>query len=405
MTERLLERTAETRYSDENRWERYVYGQRYSDEIVKLSQVRGEQNIVKRELKEDVRANGLLNPIDVGVVSEELLAEYIEFVHGTWGEGASVSDFAYLRDEDGAYTLLIAGHSRHQSIEDIEEEEFLETGEMVRYPIPVKIHTIESVWDIIRIQLGENIHSQPPKERQAIALVEAFEYGVKNEQWTTIDEFLQKENHEDVTHNFMIQALKFRKLPPDIRSLVLSGPVHYTAGVEMAQTAEPIRQYYMAKLGIVGTPSDKEGEEVATLVSQQLKIMANQTVKRGMNTTAAKAYVKAQRAHYVNLRKTILGEKKRDGTLSLDFVVQNMAEKYIKEKKAEIAAQLREMAHIKGDDVARMIMLNQSEVGRDVVAECLEAQMLEVENFIDFARATIGNRAVRANEVEDSLFS
>ena len=224
MTE-VMERTVLNRqveHSTDRRFERFTYGTRYSDEIVKLSQVRGEQNIVSGELVTDIRNNGLINPLDIAIVSEELLIEYLSFVEKTWGSAAEIDEFTHLRQEDGSYSLLMAGHSREQAIEDIEEQDALENGVMVRHPIPVKIHeNIESVWDIIRIQLGENIHSQPPKERQAIALVEAFEFGG----WDSVEDFLAEANIKNVTKGFMEKALQFRKLPKEIRSYVLAGPV------------------------------------------------------------------------------------------------------------------------------------------------------------------------------------
>jgi|GEM_PF-1512203 hypothetical protein len=398
MTELVETRRGEILRSNDNRYERFVYGRRYADEIVKMSQVRGEQNIVKPELVADIDQNGLINPIDVGIISEELLEQYIGFVKKTWGEAAELADFAHLRQDDGTYTLLIAGHSRHQAIDEIEESECLKTGQMVRNPIPVKIHDIGSVWDIIRIQLGENIHSQPPKERQAIALVDAFEYGVEIGEWANVDEFLEATEYDEVTPNSMKQALQFRKLPADIRNYVLAGPVHYYAGIELAKTMEPLRRYHIAKLGIREDQVPLHEASIAELVKQDLAILAHSLVIDKLNSTASKARIAGVRNKWNEERAAILGGPKKKNTLELDFVTEDMAQTYIRQKTREITAQLHKLASLKGDDVTTMIQLAESRVGSKVVQECLELQLHDAEQSIQRGRRALGQQASQGAE-------
>jgi hypothetical protein len=355
---------------------------------VKLSQVRAEQNIVKGELVADIRRNGLINPIDVGVIDEALLVTYLDFVKDTWGAAAELGDFESLRQSDGTYTLLLAGHSRHQAIEDIEEQECLETGVMQRHAIPVKVHTIESVWDVIRLQLGENIHSQPPKERQAIALVEAYEYG----NWDSVDDFLESVAGKDVTKGFMEKAIRFRELPPEIRSYVLSGPVPYYAGVELALTVEPLKRFYEAKLGGILEETERETGGLDTLVRQELTILCNRIIESRMNSTAAQAHVKSWRKHWNDATKTMLDEPSDQNMLDFEFVSEG-TDRYIKAKEAEISRQLASMARLKHSDVVTMIRLADGAVGRDKINALLEKQTVDAENAVKKGRSLLGKKA------------
>lgn len=398
MTEVLERATGEVVYSKDNRYERYYLSTRYSDEIVKLSQVRGEQNIVKPELAADVRLNGLINPIDVAVVPEELLADYLAFVRETWGEAAELADFQALRQEDGLYSLLIAGHSRHQAIEDNEEEDFLETGQLIRYPIPVKIHAVESVWDIIRIQLGENIHSQPPKERQAIALVDAFEYGLAHGQWNSADEFLAMDEHKNISSNSLQQALQFRRLPPEVRSRVLAGPIHYYAGIELSKTVEPLRAFYVAKLGVTKDDYEERIEVIDELVKDELIILCNNIFYEKLNSTASKARIKKWRTFWVEGRKALVDDPSRKGMLELEFATEDMGALLLQQKKDEIKRQVRALATHQGSEVAILIQLAEKQVGREVVEECLAAQVEDARGILTRTRH-LGARAPQAAEV------
>jgi hypothetical protein len=354
--------------TDDRRYERFKYSTRYSDEIVKLSQVRAEQNIVKAELVADIDRNGLINPIDVGIVSEELLVNYLNFVRETWGASAEIGDFEAIQQSDGTYTLLLAGHSRHQAIEDLEDHFFLENGVMERHPIPVKVHDIDSIWDIIRIQLGENIHSQPPKERQAIALVEAFEFG----NWASIEEFIE-EQAKGVTKGFMEKAIRFRELPPEIRSYVLSGPVPYYAGVELAMTVEPLKKYYAAKTGTTTDDLSKDPGSIDMLVRQELTILCNRIVEGRMNSTAAQTFVKGRRKHWNDATTAMINAPTDENTLAFEFIHVGL-DRYIKEKSVEIAKQLAAIRRLKHGDIQTLTTLAEGTMSQDKIIAQLELE-------------------------------
>jgi hypothetical protein len=380
--------------TDDRRYERFAYSTRYSDEIVKLSQVRAEQNIVKGELVADIDRNGLINPIDVGVVSEELLIAYLKFVKDTWGASAEISDFEGLRQADSTYSLLLAGHSRHQAIEDLEDRYFLETGVMERHPIPVKIHEIDSIWDIIRIQLGENIHSQPPKERQAIALVEAFEFG----NWASIEEFIE-DQAKDVTKGFMEKAIRFRELPPEIRSYVLSGPVPYYAGVELAVTVEPLKKYYAAKTGTTAEDLSKDSQSIDMLVRQEFTILCNRIVEGRMNSTAAQAFVKGRRKYWNDATAVMINAPSNENTLTFDLIPEGL-DRYIKEKSSEIARQLDAIRRLKHGDIQTLTKLAEGTVSHDKIIAQLERETADAESAAENGRKVLlGAKARQGVEI------
>lgn len=388
--------------STEKRYERYVFAERYPDQIISVSQIRKERNVVLRDLTEDIRTNGLHNPIDVGIVSEAFMAEYLEFVRKTWGDSAKLEGLRSMRREDGTYTLLLAGHSRFQAILDIQDQEFLETGVFTTYPIPVKEHSIESVWDVIRIQLGENIHSTPPRERQAVALVEAYEYGLQHGQWKDMDEFLSTRDEEDVSRNFMKQAERFRRLTPELRSYVLSGPLDYSAGVELALTVQPLRKLFAAKMGIEGQPSDAQAATISELVNIELIILANRIVEEKMRTTAAQSMIKAWRKKWNDQYHMLLLDAEEEGSFELDLVVDDFASKHQRERREALKAQLARLAKLKGSDISTMLELASSTVEPGYVQECLDRQLADAERLVQ-ARRALGAHARGASAVMEEL--
>lgn len=378
--------------SIEKRFERYRFGVRYPDEIVSVSQIRKERNIVLRDLTEDIKTNGLHNPIDVGVVSEAFMREYLDFVRETWGDSAELDDFAPQRHEDGSYSLLLAGHSRFQAILDIQDEEFIETGTYTHYPIPVKEHSIQSVWDVIRIQLGENIHSTPPRERQAIALVEAYEYGLRRGEWQDMDEFIATRDEEDISKNFLKQAERFRRLSPELRSYVLSGPLDYSSGVELAQTVRPLRRLFAAKMSIDGQPSEQDMMTIDKLVNIELTILANRIIKEKMRTTAAQTMIKGWRRKWNEEYRLMQNHSNDDGTFELVLVADDFAGRHLASRLGALKALLAELAKLKREDVATVLSLAASTVGPEYVQQCLDTQLADAERLIA-AQKKLGEQA------------
>lgn len=241
---------------------------------VKLAQIRGERNPVTNELKASIMAQGLLYEPISAAMSEELFTEYIEFVNKLWGSESSVQDFTEFRQGDGTYYMIVAGHSRHQAFEELMAEGRLLDSQT----LPTKTVVVKSVWDIIALQRADNIHSAPPKERNAMATIEAYEWGLKKEHWTSIAQFVRhkKEQGERISTNSMREMKSFSKLPGLIRTFVLSGNVPYSVGIEMGKGVDSIRRYYALEAGYSSyddedmTPEHKR--QIDGLVATRLNI-------------------------------------------------------------------------------------------------------------------------------------
>ena len=360
---------------DESFYQPYEYGQLFSNEIVSLSQVRKEKNIVTAELRADIRSgHGLLNGLDVAIIDEQLLDDYLEFVRSTWGDAATRAEFSSQQRQDGTYPLLMAGHSRHQAIIDNETDKLC-----AQYPIPVKFHAVRSVWDIIKIQLGENLHSQPPRERQAIALVEAFRFGQEKGMWQNVDEFIESDEIE-TTPGFMRQAILFEQLPAEIRSYVLSGPIHFTVGVEMAKSVNVLEKMLRAKYG-----EELHTDLLETLIQQELVILCNNIQIGGknggaLNSTAAKTKVAGLRRAWREQAEALMGTKKNNDVFELEFISPaTQAREMTVKNLATIRTQLAALSRGRGDQVERMILLAGDLVGQDYVQQCLALQVEDAE--------------------------
>jgi hypothetical protein len=262
----------------------------FASEYVKMSQVRGEKNSASEELKDSIEGKYLLNSIDVAHLDELTLAEYIAFVNEIWGSNTTIEEFEDKRRPDGTYYLVIAGHSRHQAIIELEEE-----GRTPIIPLEAKVHHVSSPEQIIEIQLAENIHSQPPRERRAIAIVETYEWGVRSGKWKTQKEFL-KHNH-NLGPSVLSDALAFSNIPPHIRNFVLHGNVAYNTGIELGKTAAVLRQYQLFKMKKKSEAQlgRLQKEKFDILIDRKLTVHMNYILSKRLNSTASEKRLRAER--------------------------------------------------------------------------------------------------------------
>lgn len=360
---------------------RYERVELYSDEFVKLTQVRKERNPVTDELKADILSQGLINSVDVARVTREMLEEYLGFVESTWGQAASIGEFDSQRQDDGNYFLLIAGHSRHQAIEELEEEH-RDTGLFPTLPLEAKVHTVAGVWDIIRIQLGENIHSTPPKERRAIALVEAYEYGKSIGLWKDEESFLLSPESGDATLNALQEALGFSRLPVDIRNMALDKTIPYTAGVEMGKSVDSIRGYLTAK-----HPEDTSPEDIETMVNIELTILAANILKQPMNSTASEKYITGQRMHWRKLTRDITKPPKE----SLELVMLATPDETLRIARRRLGQELAQLAKVPGSRVTALI----AESGWLVGEKETERLLQDLEQSNERALRAVGTQGLR----------
>ena len=364
-------------------------------DYVKLAQIRGERNPVTSELRESIMASGLLYPPISAHVSEELMREYIDFVNNLWGSKTSVEDIAERRQEDGMYYLIVAGHSRHQAFEELVDEGRLPADQM----LPTKVTKIASVWDIIELQRADNIHSAPPKERNAMATIEAYEWGRQKGEWKNMTEFVvrSKENSKAVSASVLKEMKHFTKLPGEIRTFVLGGSIPYSVGIEMGRSVDEVRRYYALEAGYssydieIMTPEHRG--EVDSFVSLALNVDCIRIVEAKTSSTftimAAKALVKAtaqtyrQRADRIDIKVGAVEEPL--------FALEDSSGHLLEERRRAVARDMRRLVRTHDGTAEAFVKqhlggnLGPEEVG--ALARLLERQAAEAGKIRDLAQA------------------
>lgn len=375
---------------------RFETVQLYTKQFVKMAQVRKERNKVSRDLKTDIYERSqhnidesLINPIDVAYVDKELLQEYLAFVQKTWGSAASIEDFEDKRTSDGMYFLLIAGHSRHQAVEELQNEH-ADDGTFPVVPLEAKVHTINSVWDIIKAQIGENISSVPPRERRAIAIVEAYYYGLGKD-WNNEQEFLEKCGIDGVTEGTFAEAMNFAKLPEEIRNFVLAGPIPYNTGVQLGLCVPALREHFLAKHG-----GNLKEDDMREMLKRELAIAANTIVEEKKNVTSAEIYLTSLRNSWRDMTAAIKG-KKPD---RLDLVMISAPDRTLNEQARRLKEVLKRLGTRRGQELVELLDLNAEVVGADAVAPLLEDVRVANERAVTAVKRHITTAAEQAALVE-----
>lgn len=344
---------------------RYERIELYSDEFVKMTQVRRERNLVSQELKDSIKRQ-LINAIDVVRLDKDMLGQYIDFVNDIWGSQTDIEEFEAQQRSDGNYYLIVAGHSRHQAIVDLEAE-----GALPPCPIEAKVHNVSSPEDIILLQLEENLHSQPAKERQAIAIVETYEWGQRIGKWATQKEF---ESQTGLSRGMLSDALHFAHLPAELRQYVFRGYMSYAAGIELGKTGKEIRRALLAKTGLDHHAMDDEQAAVLEMtVRDQIQATANYIARRKLNSTASAKYLRAERDRLGREMIADAAERERaeDAALiALDLLTPDEI-LVIEAKKAKSALTdyVREFSRMPATAAAELLELNRSALPQDTYEE------------------------------------
>ncbi len=375
----------------------------YPEELLSISQIRGERNAVTEELKDDITFQGLLNPVDVSLVSRELLEEYIDFTNRTWGAEASIAQFENLVLPDDRFPLLKAGHSRHQAILELIAESRLPADAKVM----TRISEAKDVFAIVQWQRGENIHSQPPRERTAMALVESYMYGLEKGAWRDEADFVaqQKAQNRNVTKGALDQALKYSRLPARIRNFVLAGEIPYLAGVEMGATTDILTEFVARSAGFDGVNDPKLTAEqqkiIADTVVIDLDILCNRIAGDNLNSTAAQNLIKGRRNTWLDSIKSMRpGGRVLQHGLDFQFADDQLTVNY-RVKEAELRRQLAEL-HRKysGHDIAGILTLQHGILPEATVAELLA----DLEQQLRRTQEALGAQAVPAALYDEDLF-
>lgn len=373
------------------------------DQYVTLAQVRGERNIVTDELKESIMRRGLINLPDVTLLPHGALEEYVAFTNRTWGADASIEQFAELRLPDGRYPLIKAGLSRHQAVTELVAEGRLPYGTK----LATKLSSAESVWDIVQWQIDENIHSQPPQERRAMALVESYSFGLSSGQWANEGEFIamQKAAGHDIKKGPLDQALKYARLEPRIRNFVLAGQVPYLAGVEMGATADILTEFTARRNGFDGitdpslTPEQRK--KIKDTVTMEFDILCNRITGDRLNSTAAKKLIQGKRTTWDELAKQMRPNgRARKRVLDFQFS-QDQLDIYYEAKKRELTTALKDLSRkYRGSDIAGFLQLQRGILPEHEITGLLQ----EFETELERTKATLGGLSTAATIYDGDLF-
>lgn len=347
----------------------------FVDQFIKLKQVRGERNGALQQLKDSIQRrvesgrSGLINQFDTVRVDEETLQQYVEFTNTVWKGNVDIADLEHGRQPDGSYYLVNAGHTRHEALSELEAE-----GAIPRWRVEAKVHPITSIDEFIEQQLDENIHTQPPRERRAIAIIESYYWGLKSGAWANQKEYLSQ--HSDVSKTTLSEALAFSNLPSGIRDFVLSGKMSYNAGLELGKAAGELEAYLFNKAGVtLETATPEDVALVGEALEIELIVEANHIANSRMNSTAAEKRVRSWRERMRREQIADADERaaaEHTALFDLDLKTPTMIlAEALAAKRREVAEFVRQYGRRPGHWASDMIELNRAHVPEDVIAEAV----------------------------------
>lgn len=371
----------------------------YSDEFIKLSQIRGTKNAISAELKESIRSNGLINPIDVARMSRETLAEYISFTNETWGASARIEDFDAMIREDGSYYVVIAGHSRHEGIVELENDA---EDPMPRRRIMAKVHEVIDPAGIIELQHAENISSVPPQERVAIALVETYNWGVRHGKWSSRKEFLKQRADMGVTSKTLDYALSFQDMPKSARNFVLSGKVKYMVGVELGASVKVLRDFMAVQAGFTGSDdprigfSDEVTKRLDEMVAAQVNEKVNDCINKKLNSTAGKKLIVSWRGRMREKLANLRGEEVPTLPIQMVKPEEVLAAKQ-KELHRHLVQQVNSFSLYPAAHYKEVIELNREVIGDEATDAALETMGRSIKRTL----TELGDTAMQSPDYYD----
>lgn len=403
-----LVRRAERSRNPERVHGRHETVELYADEFIKLSQVRPGKNPILEELKDSIERVGLLNSIDVARMDGPLLEEYIEFTNRVWGASRSMDEFAHL-GEDGFYYPLVAGHTRHQAIEELEEE-----GRIEQYPIQTKVHTVHTVEDVLELQLGENLHSVPSMERRALAAVEHFTFGIMKGKWTSQDDYFAKHPERKMDKGVLRDGLEISYLPGNLQDYVFTKKVSFATGIELAKTARVLKKHVEFLKGAKFDDMDEETRKTAEdHIVRKLNLLAAKIAEKRLNAPAAKKVLAAERQRMNNEmfppqeegaratdapdQEAAVVEFHEDSTL---FDIMIAPEDTFEREMRETKQELRDLLHRYGNSPSTFAFELIELAGSVVDEETMQEVRADYEKSLRVGSKLLGKSSLHAVDVE-----
>lgn len=301
------------------------------------------------EMALSIARYGLFNPLLVAQVNLEQAQEYIGTINKIWGTKHSTDEFI-SNSVDGnrspSYLILIGGERRLRALKLLDTIGCLDHQEkyglgpcMSRHPqfgdkkkVRSTLITNFDTWNAIFTQLIENIHERVPHDEEAIAYDLIFGVRKSEDPTLTIAEFARKVGRNP---DIISQALRFARLPEDIREHVRKGKLPYGMAVEIARARETLKlndvdlQYWVARASVHKRVEDfRKIVSTAIEASRQTDLgiftaQEDEEMKRsGIRRTAARELVMGawNHLHYIEKLSGLIQTgmlKKTDSPLSV----------------------------------------------------------------------------------------
>lgn len=171
------------------------------------------------ELKDSIRATGLLNGIILYEMPSDFAQEYVDFTNQNWG--TNVDFGSYVPNENGNYYILVAGERRYRAISSIIEEDGLSPDAV---SVSSQVRTTSSFLDMMGVQVAENVYGRPKAHQYAKILYQIYTLGLEAGAYSGPEDFLREAKGGRVAAK---NALTYFELPSYIHELVDAGKFKY----------------------------------------------------------------------------------------------------------------------------------------------------------------------------------
>lgn len=218
--------------------------------LLQLSQARKDPNRASRRIGESIESTDLIYPPVVAQLDGQGLADYVAFVNRVWGSSHDIAE--HQGDERGLFYVVIAGHTRVTEMLALENQRLIgrqaigydEAG-LQQALTECVVHDSPDSHTMIGLQLDENLHRDVPEEQEAVAIVEAFYYGIESGRWASPEEFVMATDR--FSKRVMDKALAFARLPEVYRKVIISGGLRYELGIAVRELADHYQKYTLNK--------------------------------------------------------------------------------------------------------------------------------------------------------------
>lgn len=360
------------------------------DQLIILPQVRGKANPVQSELTKSIRSSGvLMNPVDIALFSPDQLSGHLEFINGIWKTNASLDD--YGAPNNGIYPVLIAGHSRVESIKAIQNE----TGQLKS--VAGKLHDISSSAEFLSLQLAENTYGGINPERRAIAIVEMYQYGFDENankrdlnHWSSYADFVRK-NQGNISEEMLSDGMALTELSPSARDFIFAGKLYYGAGVEIGRNSKTIRQYVCHQLGEACNT-----DQIEKAYNYELAIMIGHLVDSRLNAKGglkkAISYIKNKVSYMNSVINPPTSDDFQMSIINKILDAPNIQRNtYLESVKKEYRSTINRLKNQPIESVLEYLRLDAAMTGEDYTDDIVEIRKLQTKCIGNSALKTVMN--------------